>query len=104
MNYSVLFIICFFCTGGHGLGAALVRRLSGEYRVVFSTRSAELTEKLPGIHFPSGDFAFEENVRRFAARVLEEVGAVAALINNAGELSHPEQPVKTKQNIERVFF
>ncbi len=81
--------------GGRGLGAALVRLLVAEkYRVVFSTRNGPKEDLPPeAIHMATGDFANADNVRSFAQRVLSEVGPVRFLINNAGEMTSPEQPV-----------
>ncbi len=83
-------------TGGNrGLGRALVERLvaSREYRtVLFSSREQCGDVPAGSLCCVTGDFAEADNVRRFAARVLEEHGRVDVLINNAGEMLHPEQP------------
>ena len=81
-------------TGGNrGLGRALVQRIvaGGDFAtVLFSSR---VPCAIPGaVCVEAGDFAEPENVRALAARVLAAHGRVDALVNNAGEMLHPEQP------------
>lgn len=89
--------VCFVFVFQHlspGLGRALVERIvaGGEFgKVLFTSR---VPCEVPGaVCVPCGDFADLEGVKELGQKVLAEHGRVDALVNNAGELLRPEQPL-----------
>jgi NAD(P)-dependent dehydrogenase (short-subunit alcohol dehydrogenase family) len=73
--------------GGAGLGLDISRRLrrDGWVVAILGRRAARLTNVAgDGIHAYICDVADDEKVRQTAAEIARELGAVSALINNAG--------------------
>jgi NAD(P)-dependent dehydrogenase (short-subunit alcohol dehydrogenase family) len=87
--------------GSRGLGAAIVRRLAAVGATVFATgRSAPADESLPARFF-TADLADPNGARSLADQVLDAVGGVDVLVNNAGGSSGPasvlSRPLSTWQ-------
>jgi len=85
-----------------GLGAATVRRLSAAGATVLATaRSAPAEESIPARFF-TADLADPNGARQLAEQVLDAVGGVDVLINNAGAGSAPAgvltRPMQTWQS------
>jgi NAD(P)-dependent dehydrogenase (short-subunit alcohol dehydrogenase family) len=76
--------------GSRGLGAAIVRRLAAAGATVFAAaRSAPAgDEPLPG-RFLTADLAHPDGASRLAEQVVDAVGGIDILIDNAGAATEP---------------
>jgi NAD(P)-dependent dehydrogenase (short-subunit alcohol dehydrogenase family) len=88
--------------GSRGLGAAVVRRLAAAGATVFAaSRSGPAEESIPA-RFLTADLADPDGARQLAEQVIDAVGGVDILINNAGAGSPPAsvlaRPIETWQS------
>ncbi|WP_377273817.1 oxidoreductase [Peterkaempfera sp. SMS 1(5)a] len=74
--------------GSRGLGAATVRRFVTAGATVF-TASRSRPEEDSGATFLAADLSTEQGVAELGHRVIDEVGGVDVLVNNAGAASAP---------------
>ncbi|MFH8709642.1 oxidoreductase [Streptomyces rubrogriseus] len=74
--------------GSRGLGAATVRRFIAAGATVL-TASRSRPEEDSGATFLAADLSTQQGVAELARRVVEQVGGVDVLVNNAGAASAP---------------
>ncbi|MEV5600820.1 oxidoreductase [Streptomyces sp. NPDC052299] len=74
--------------GSRGLGAATVRRFAAAGATVL-TASRSRPEEDSGATFLEADLSTQQGVAELGRRVLEQVGGVDVLVNNAGAASAP---------------
>lgn len=74
--------------GSRGLGAATVRRFAAAGAKVVATSRTAPADALPATFIPS-DLSSEDGVARLAERVIDAVGGVDVLVNNAATASAP---------------
>ncbi|MBR1872600.1 MAG: SDR family NAD(P)-dependent oxidoreductase [Bacteroidales bacterium] len=71
--------------GSRGIGAATVRRLSGEgHRVWSASRSGSVAEDLPSVTAVSADVNDPEALSRLVERIVSQDGGLDAVVVNAG--------------------
>jgi 3-oxoacyl-[acyl-carrier protein] reductase len=90
-----------------GLGLAISKRLSGQYRLILHASSAEsFTATLPNSELMFADFSEPEQVTNFCKQLKKEHGdSLYAVINNAGVtfdnslIYQPEKAIDTMLNV-----
>ncbi len=94
--------------GARGIGAAVVRRLSGEgYAVVFSYRNsekeaAELAAELKNVFCFRADLSSADGCGRLAEFALSRLGRVDALVCNAGSSYYGIMPHTSEETFDRM--
>jgi NAD(P)-dependent dehydrogenase (short-subunit alcohol dehydrogenase family) len=80
--------------GSRGLGAATVRRFAAVGATVLSSaRTVPADDDLPAVFFPA-DLATPAGAAELSRRVVDAVGGVDVLVNNAGAASGPVETLK----------
>ncbi|MFB4420038.1 SDR family oxidoreductase [Streptomyces sp. QL37] len=74
--------------GSRGLGAATARRFAASGATVLTASRTAPPEDLPATFIPA-DLRSDEGVKELGQRVLESVGGVDVLVNNAGATAGP---------------
>ncbi|MFJ6168294.1 oxidoreductase [Micromonospora orduensis] len=74
--------------GSRGLGEATVRRFAAAGATVLTASRGTPPEDLPATHFPA-DLATEDGVAELGRMIIDRVGGVDVLVNNAAGASAP---------------